>query len=108
MRYKSSVSKGILLVLVLLTLISGAFALRAAWETIPNAQAQGEIQTPGPIQVPGEIQQPGEIQRPGSQQNARPGPLLDAGGPISGPVPVMPGDSCPEEFPVRLNDGCHR
>ena len=35
-------------------------------------------------------------------------PLLQAGGPQSGPVPPMPGGGCPEEFPVRTDGGCRR
>ncbi len=33
--------------------------------------------------------------------------LLEAGGPTAGPVPPMPGGSCPEEFPVEKDVGCY-
>jgi hypothetical protein len=33
--------------------------------------------------------------------------LFDAGGPTSGPVPLMPGDSCPVEFPVERSGVCY-
>ncbi len=33
--------------------------------------------------------------------------LLKAGGSFSGPVPLMPGGGCPEEFPVELDGACH-
>ncbi len=34
--------------------------------------------------------------------------LLKAGGPEGrGPVPLMPGGGCPEEFPVRNHDACY-
>jgi hypothetical protein len=34
-------------------------------------------------------------------------PLMDAGGPAAGPVPLMPGGGCPEEYPVRRHDACY-
>jgi hypothetical protein len=33
--------------------------------------------------------------------------LLEAGGPTDGPVPVMPGGGCPEEYPVERSGACH-
>ncbi|HEX5848955.1 MAG TPA: hypothetical protein VFY59_07130 [Rubrobacter sp.] len=33
--------------------------------------------------------------------------LLDAGGPTSGPVPLMPGGTCPPEFPTKQQDLCY-
>ncbi len=80
MWYGSSVPKAIFLALVLLVLIIGAFALRVALETTPEAEAQGDIQQPGPIQEPGPIQQPGP------QQNS--GQLMNAGGPAMDPSPL--------------------
>jgi hypothetical protein len=35
-------------------------------------------------------------------------PLLQAGGPPSGPVPPMPGGGCPREFPVEADGDCRR
>jgi hypothetical protein len=34
--------------------------------------------------------------------------LLDAGGPRTGPVPLMPGGACPPEYPERRAEGCYR
>jgi hypothetical protein len=34
-------------------------------------------------------------------------PLMDAGGPAAGPVPLMPGGGCPEEYSVRRHDACY-
>ena len=34
--------------------------------------------------------------------------LFEAGGPEGGPVPLMPGDRCPSEYPVRRGDACYR
>ncbi len=101
----SSVPRVIILALVLLALVAGTFALRIAWESLPEAGAQGQIQQPGPIQVPGEIQIPGEIQQPGPQQQA--GQLMNAGEPASGPLPIMPDGSCPIEFPVQRDEACY-
>jgi hypothetical protein len=33
--------------------------------------------------------------------------LFDSGGPASGPVPRMPGGSCPPEFPVERSGACY-
>jgi hypothetical protein len=33
--------------------------------------------------------------------------LLEAGGPADGPVPIMPGGGCPEEYPVERSGGCY-
>lgn len=35
------------------------------------------------------------------------GTLLEAGGPQSGPVPIMPGGGCPDEFPVQKEGACY-
>ncbi len=100
MGYDSSVSKVVALVLVLLVLLAGVFALRLAWENIPEAEAQGDVQQPGPIQEPGPIQQPGSQQRGGQ--------LMNAGGSADGPAPVMPGGGCPTEFPIERDGACYR
>ena len=39
--------------------------------------------------------------------NQRRGSLMDAGGPSAGPVPLMPGGGCPEEYPVRHQEACY-
>jgi outer membrane biosynthesis protein TonB len=36
-----------------------------------------------------------------------PGPLLEAGGPSTGPVPMMPDGSCPPEYPVKRTGACY-
>ncbi len=35
------------------------------------------------------------------------GDLFDAGGPTIGPVPLMPDNSCPPEYPVKQNGACY-
>ncbi len=34
--------------------------------------------------------------------------LFQAGGPEGEPVPLMPGDGCPSEYPVKRGDACYR
>jgi hypothetical protein len=41
------------------------------------------------------------------QQDTGKGQLMDAGGPSSGPVPLMPDGGCPAEFPVGRNGACY-
>ena len=35
------------------------------------------------------------------------GTLMSAGGPMRGPVPVMPNGSCPQELPIMQNGACY-
>ncbi len=44
----------------------------------------------------------GEITKPAPNRDN----LLEAGGPQSGPAPLMPGGGCPEEFPVERDNAC--
>ena len=34
--------------------------------------------------------------------------LMEAGGPENGPVPMMPGGTCPAEYPVEKSEACYR
>lgn len=43
----------------------------------------------------------------GSQLLDRYGSLLEAGGPTSGPVPLMPDGGCPREFPAMREGACY-
>jgi hypothetical protein len=36
------------------------------------------------------------------------GRILDSGGPKNGPVPLMSGGGCPDEYPVELGGACYR
>ena len=94
MWYERSVTKAIFLALVLLVLLTGAFALRLAWENTPEAEAQGAIQQPGPIQEPGPQQKGGQ--------------LMNAGGSADGPAPVMLGGGCLTELPIERDGACYR
>ncbi len=33
--------------------------------------------------------------------------LLEAGGPVTDPVPTMPGGGCPKEYPIERDGSCH-
>lgn len=44
----------------------------------------------------------------GSDGGNRDDGLMEAGGPTDGPVPVMPGGGCPEEYPVEEAGACRR
>jgi hypothetical protein len=33
--------------------------------------------------------------------------LFESGGPESGPLPLMPDGSCPQEYPVKSGEACH-
>jgi hypothetical protein len=43
----------------------------------------------------------------GSQSLGRYRDLFEAGGPSSGPVPLMPDGGCPGEFPTMRNGACY-
>ena len=43
----------------------------------------------------------------GSQLLSRYGNLLEAGGPSSGPLPLMPNGGCPREFPTMRDGACY-
>ena len=43
----------------------------------------------------------------GSQLLDRYGNLLEAGGPTSGPLPLMPNGGCPREFPTKRDEACY-
>ena len=43
----------------------------------------------------------------GSQSLSRYGNLFEAGGPTSGPAPLMPDGSCPREFPTMREGACY-
>jgi hypothetical protein len=46
--------------------------------------------------------------KPAPSPTPQPNPdLLDAGGPIVGPAPLMPGGSCPREYPIKRADACY-
>ena len=66
--------------------------------------------TPGPSPAP---PPPRPTPRPSPSPPPAPnppideGPLMNAGGPGEGPVPLMPGGDCPEEFPTKRGGACY-
>jgi hypothetical protein len=60
---------------------------------------------PSPQPLPQASPQP-SVDR-GSELLNRPGSLLEAGGPTSGPLPLMPGGGCPREFPTMRDGACY-
>lgn len=44
---------------------------------------------------------------PAGGSQSRYGNLFEAGGPSSGPVPLMPNGSCPREFPAMRDGACY-
>jgi hypothetical protein len=44
---------------------------------------------------------------PAGGSQSRYGNLFEAGGPSSGPVPLMPDGSCPREFPAMRDGACY-
>ena len=45
---------------------------------------------------------------PTATASPAPKTVLDSGGPEHGPVPLMPGGRCPEEYPVERGGACYR
>ena len=43
----------------------------------------------------------------GPQNSGQQDDLLSSGGPALGPIPMMPGGRCPEEYPVERNGACY-
>jgi hypothetical protein len=77
-------------------LIVATVALRATWETIPEAEAQDDQSASEALQS--RLQESGPIQEPVSQRGAD--SPLKAGGPTHGPVPVVPDGSCAGSSPT--------
>jgi hypothetical protein len=45
---------------------------------------------------------------PAATASPTPKTILDSGGPERGPVPLLPGGGCPEEYPVERSGACYR
>ncbi|MGH3087434.1 MAG: hypothetical protein ACRDSJ_08970 [Rubrobacteraceae bacterium] len=61
----------------------------------------------GPTDEGGDSTIPDTSRTPARPSSTPDGTLLDAGGPSSGPVPLMPDGECPKEFPVKKGAACH-
>jgi hypothetical protein len=74
--------------------------------TTPSPSPQPRpIPTPSPAPSPPPTPRPTPPPAPTPQPN--PGPLLEAGGPVAGPVPLMPDGSCPAAYPVKQAAACY-
>ena len=83
----------------------------------PVAWAQGQT-TPSPSQQPNPRPSPQPSPQPSPPPTPPPAPqpsplppdsgeLFKAGGPNDGPMPLMKGGSCPQEFPDRRGNACY-
>jgi hypothetical protein len=104
-------------VFAVLLLVAG-ISLHAAWEPIPFAEAAQPDPSPQPKTPPDPPKTPPAPPKappsptppPNPQASSRPGDgtLMNAGGPGTGPIPLMPGGECPVEFPVQSGGACYR
>ena len=90
-------------------LMVGAFVFWFVWRTaLPDSVVQAQERT-SVLEVPELNYTQTVVQPPAPTPPPQPqAPLMKAGGPSEGPVPVMPGGRCPKEFPVQLGNSCFR
>jgi len=91
-------------------------------KTSPNPPKTGSITPPKTTPTPSPPPDSGPLPEPNPQPIPKPPPnpnppppplrpeppLMNAGGPSEGPVPVMPDGGCPKEFPVQRGGACFR
>lgn len=109
---------GLVLGAVFAVLVLGAgISLHAAWEQVPFAEAAQPDPNPQPktpstppktSPSPQPKAPPSPAPPPNSQPSLGDGTLMNAGGPATGPIPLMPGGECPVEFPVQKGEACYR
>jgi hypothetical protein len=111
---------------VVLLLVATGIALRFAWEVVdrpfvtaaptmsPVAQKTAGPTPPRPEPPPSPGPRPPEPSPspqpeppPRPTPTPTPTPSLNAGGPETGPVPLMPNGSCPEEYPQARGNACY-
>ncbi len=100
-------SHWVLMALAIFVLALG-FLGRAAWEYAPLAHAQ-EPTSESTEDLTSEftedqyiIEEQVIIEEPYDN-----GELLEAGGAVAGPMPLMPNGECPKELPVKLSGACY-
>jgi hypothetical protein len=59
------------------------------------------------IETPSTSPAPPSPSPPPSPAPQPPPPLFKAGGSETGPVPLMPGGGCPQEFPIKKGNACY-
>jgi len=99
-------SKALTLTVVVVLVFAAGFTARLTWEQLMHPSRPAVAQdttTPSPSTTADES----NATQDQYQQDTGKGQLMDAGGPSSGPVPLMPDGSCPAEFPVRQNEACY-
>ena len=103
----------ILAVVALLIVAEGLVGLwlvaeRNGWHLsgLDSDPAYAQATTPKTTTTPRPTPRPTPEPTPQPQPN--PGPAFNAGGPPKGPVPVMPGGDCPQEFPAKKGNACYR
>ncbi len=73
------------------------------------AEPKGGSVTPTPSPQPSPPPPPPQpTPDPPPPPSPQPAPLLNAGGPQDGPVPLMSNGNCPKEFPVKQGQACYR
>jgi hypothetical protein len=93
------------LAVVVLVLAVG-FIARMTYEQVMHPSSPAVAQdatTPSPSTPTGES----TAAQDQYQRDTGKGQLMDAGGPANGPVPIMPDDRCPAEYPVKQNGACY-
>jgi hypothetical protein len=75
-------------------------------QPVPTPTPPTPPQPPQPEPQPSPQPPPEPSPQP-SPSEPEPPPLMKAGGPAIGPVPLMPNGGCPKEFPVKQGDACH-
>lgn len=76
---------------------SGGSSIGGGGSITPNSSPK-----PSPSPSPGPSPSPSPAPPPNSNNT-----LMEAGGPAAGPVPLMPGGKCPEEFPIQQGGACY-
>ena len=104
--------------MVVLAFLAAGFALLASWDSPTTVKAQ---QTTTPVITTTTPSSPSPAPTP-TTTTASPAPtttatptpapspgddLFKAGGPAEGPVPPIPGDGCPAEYPVLKDGACY-
>ena len=94
---------------VTLVVFSG-FAAHAAWEapsTVEAHQTTTPTTTASPTSTTTTTSPSSSASSPSPAPDSKGGNLFKAGGPRSGPVPLMPGGGCPFEYPVKRDGACY-
>jgi hypothetical protein len=100
--------------IVILTVFAAGFVLWAEWEATPTVKAQQTTtpviattpSSPSPAPTTTTTSSPAPTTTATSPPAAR-DDLFKAGGPAEGPVPPIPGDGCPPEYPVLKDGACY-